>query len=199
MQQVGTRIKYETKDYTRLLGTPGFTETQLNNHFTLYQGYVTNTLHLWEKLDQMVENGQAGTAEFAELKRRFGWEWNGMRLHELYFENFGGTNDMGHAPRTIERIKGSFHSFDSWQSEFKSTGMMRGIGWVVLYHDRQTGNMFNCWINEHDVAHLAGCDPLLIMDVFEHAFVFDYGLKRADYIEAFMETINWEAIERRLP
>jgi Fe-Mn family superoxide dismutase len=198
MHHIGTRMRYEVKDYSKLIGTSGFTETQLKNHFTLYQGYVKNTQHVWEQLDQMMENGQEVTPEFAELKRRFGWEWNGMRLHELYFENFGGSNDMMQAPRTIERIKDSFHSFDGWRSEFKAVGMMRGIGWVVLYHDQQTGNMFNCWINEHDVAHLAGCEPLLIMDVFEHAFVFDYGLKKADYIEAFLETISWEVVEGRL-
>ena len=198
MEYVGTRMRYQAKDFSHLLGTSGFTDTQLKNHFTLYQGYVKNTQTVWEKLDQLVENHQEGSPEFAELKRRFGWEWNGMRLHELYFENLGGSDSVGEAPRALEIIKGAFDSFDAWKREFKAVGMMRGIGWAVLYYDHERGNAFNCWINEHDVAHLTGCIPLLIMDVFEHAFVFDYGLNRADYINAFMETIDWREVEKRL-
>ena len=75
---------------------------------------------------------------------------------------------------------------------------MRGIGWVILYQDNAAGTLFNQWINEHETGHLAGCQPLLIMDVFEHAFMIDYGLKRADYIEAFFKNINWSAVESRL-
>ena len=74
---------------------------------------------------------------------------------------------------------------------------MRGIGWVILSYDEQSGELFNIWVNEHDVGHLAGCKPLLVMDVFEHAFMIDYGLKRADYIEAFFKAINWDVVSRR--
>ncbi|MDD2472084.1 MAG: Fe-Mn family superoxide dismutase, partial [Dehalococcoidales bacterium] len=136
--------------------------------------------------------------EFAELKRRFGFEFNGMRLHELYFGNLGvsGKLDMGTGiGRAIER---AFGTKEVWEADFKATGKMRGIGWVVLYLDTTNGGLFNQWINEHETGHLAGCLPLLVMDVFEHAFIRDYGLKRADYIEAFFGAINWEAVERRL-
>jgi Fe-Mn family superoxide dismutase len=75
---------------------------------------------------------------------------------------------------------------------------MRGIGWAILYQDNVSGRLFNQWINEHDVGHPAGCNPLLILDVFEHAFMIDYGLKRADYITAFFKNIKWEAVEGRL-
>jgi len=75
---------------------------------------------------------------------------------------------------------------------------MRGIGWVILYQDNVSGKLFNQWINEHDVGHPAGCVPILIMDVFEHAFITDYGLKRADYIEFFFKNINWAVAESRL-
>jgi len=75
---------------------------------------------------------------------------------------------------------------------------MRGIGWVVLYQDNATARLFNQWINEHEVGHLAGCRPILVMDVFEHAFMTDYGLKRADYIESFLKNINWQVVEARL-
>ena len=75
---------------------------------------------------------------------------------------------------------------------------MRGIGWTILYQDNVTGGLFNQWINEHEVGHFAGCIPILVMDVFEHAFITDYGLKRADYIAAFFKNVNWGVVERRL-
>jgi len=75
---------------------------------------------------------------------------------------------------------------------------MRGIGWVVLYQDILNGRFINFWINEHDVGHPSGGMPILIMDVFEHAFMIDYGLKRPDYIEAFFRNINWAEVEKRL-
>ena len=75
---------------------------------------------------------------------------------------------------------------------------MRGIGWVILYHDETADRLFNAWVNEHDAGHLSGCAPILVMDVFEHAFMLDYGLKRADYIAAFFKHIDWHAAEQRL-
>jgi Fe-Mn family superoxide dismutase len=77
-------------------------------------------------------------------------------------------------------------------------GAMRGIGWAILYQDPMSGKLINQWINEHDVGHPAGCNPLLILDVFEHAFMIDYGLKRADYITAFFKNIKWETVDGRL-
>ena len=91
-----------------------------------------------------------------------------------------------------------FGSVEAWATDFKATGAMRGIGWVVLYEDPATGRLINTWINEHDVGHLAGARPVLIMDVFEHAFIPDYGLKRAEYIEAFFKNIDWKAVDSRL-
>lgn len=191
-------MPYTAKDYGKLIGMAGFSETLLKNHFTLYQGYVTNTNKVLDTLDQMGKDGKAGTPEFAELKRRLGWEFNGMRLHEYYFENLGGTGKIDPAGRLAKRITESFGGLEAWEKDFRATGAMRGIGWAVLYEDPASGRLMNFWINEHDVAHPAGCVPLLIMDVFEHAFMIDYGLKRADYIEAFFKNINWTPAEGRL-
>jgi Fe-Mn family superoxide dismutase len=178
---------YEAKNYDHLLGTPGLSDLLLKNHFTLYQGYVKNTNLLADTLVQLAADGKAASPEFAELKRRFGWEFNGMRLHELYFENMknGG---VGSPP---DRLAGLL-------DEFKAMGAMRGIGWVMMYSDSASGQIFNVWINEHDVGHLAECKPLLVMDVFEHAYMLDYGLKRADYIEGFMKAIDWNVVSSRL-
>lgn len=189
---------YESKNFDNLLGTPGFSETLLKNHFTLYQGYVTNTNKLADALKDMAQNGKIGTPEYAELKRRFGWEFNGMRLHELYFGNMkngGAALDSNSALH--KKILEDFGSYENWEKDFKGTGTMRGIGWTILYYDPVGGRLFNTWVNEHDMGHLAGAVPLLVLDVFEHAYVLDYGLKRADYIEAFFKVIDWGEVVKR--
>jgi Fe-Mn family superoxide dismutase len=191
-------MPYVARDYGRLIGLQGFSETLLKNHFTLYQGYVANTNALTETLDQMLKEGKTGSPEYAELKRRFGWEFNGMRLHEYYFENLGGKTALDHYGPLGKQMQCDFGSYEVWEKDFRATGAMRGIGWVVLYQDRESKRLFNFWINEHDVAHPAGCAPILIMDVFEHAFMLDYGLKKADYIDAFFKNIDWSAAESRM-
>ena len=191
-------MAYEAKNYSNLIGMAGFSDQLLNNHFTLYQGYVNNTNKLLDLMMSMVKDGKASIPEFAELKRRFGWEFNGMRLHEYYFGN------MAKKPSTMNKdsplgkqITQDFGSIEDWEQEFKAIGTMRGIGWVVLCYDTQGKRLFNVWINEHDAGHLAGAQPLLVMDVFEHAFMIDYGLKRADYVNAFFKSIDWKVVAKR--
>lgn len=191
-------MSYEAKNYEHLLGTEGLSDTLLKNHFTLYQGYVTNTNKLADTLMQMVKDSKTGTPEFAELKRRFGWEFNGMRLHELYFGNMkkGGAK-FDPKTKLAKEMIAAFGSYETWEKVFKAVGTMRGIGWVVLCYDPEGKRFFNLWINEHDVGHLAGTIPLLIMDVFEHAYMVDYGLKKADYIETFFKAIDWSIVQKR--
>ncbi|MCL6471993.1 MAG: Fe-Mn family superoxide dismutase [Firmicutes bacterium] len=189
---------YEAKDYSRLLGMEGFSDTLLNNHFTLYQGYVANTNKLLDMFSKMLSSGEVATPEFAELKRRFGWEFNGMRLHEYYFENLGGQGEIDRDGKLARKLAEDFGSYEAWEKEFRAIGAMRGIGWAVLYQDSATGKLINFWINEHDMGHPAGCRPILIMDVFEHAYMVDYGVKRPDYIDVFFKNINWQAVEKRL-
>lgn len=192
------KMTYAAKDYSPLLGMEGFSEALLKNHFTLYQGYVTNTNKLMDTLGQMLRDGKMSSPEYAELKRRLGWEFNGMRLHEYYFENLGRKGGIEKTGRLFKKISEDFGSFETWEKDFKATGMMRGIGWTILYQDSLTGRLINFWVNEHEVGHPAGCTPILILDVFEHAFIIDYGLKRADYIEAFFKNIHWKTAESRL-
>jgi Fe-Mn family superoxide dismutase len=189
---------YEAKDYNHLIGMPGFSETLLKNHFTLYQGYVNNTNKLWDLLATMLNEGKTGTPEYAELKRRFGFEFDGMRLHEYYFGNLGGKKPVDKAGAFAQRVASAYGSYNAWEQDFRATGAMRGIGWAILYQDNANGWVFNQWINEHEVGHPAGCAPILVMDVFEHAFMLDYGLKRADYIAAFFQNIDWAVVSGRL-
>ena len=185
---------YEAKNFEGLLGTEGFSDILLRNHFTLYEGYVSNT----NKVADLLKTAEVGTPQYNELKRRFGWEWDGMRLHEFYFSNMiKGGIALDKKNSLAKKIEEDFGSFEAWEKDFKGTGAMRGIGWAMLVRDTETGRLFNVWVNEHDGGHLVGSTPLLVMDVFEHAFMIDYGLKRADYVEAFFEKIDWEAVNQR--
>lgn len=188
---------YKAKDYSSLLGMQGFSDKALNAHFKLYQGYVTNTNLLLDILGKLTAAGKNRSPEYAEIKRRLGWEFDGMRLHEYYFENLGGKGNPDSQSPLYAKIISDFGSFDNWKADFIATGAMRGIGWAVLYLDPQSGRLVNTWINEHDVGHLAGGSPILIMDVFEHAYLIDYLLDRAAYIDAFFKNINWETVNQR--
>ncbi len=191
-------MPYKKKKFDHLLGISGFGDQLLKNHFGLYEGYVNNVNKVHENLVALHRDEKAGEPAYAELKRRFGWEWNGMRLHELYFGNF--TKDSlkpEDAPALEGQIKKNFGSFENWEKDFRATGAMRGIGWVILYFDPAAGELFNVWINEHDMGHLAGAYPILVMDVFEHAYMLDYGTKKADYIAAFMSIVDWKVVGDR--
>ncbi len=191
-------MAYAAKDYSALIGMPGFSEPLLKNHFTLYEGYVTNTNKVIDAVEALARDGRGASAEYAEQKRRLGWEFDGMRLHEYYFENLGGKGQLAPGGKLAQKFAADFGGYEAWEKDFKATGAMRGIGWAVLYQDSNTGRLLNFWINEHDAGHPAGCTPILVMDVFEHAFMLDYGTKRADYIAAFFGNIDWAAAESRL-
>ncbi|HEY4496562.1 MAG TPA: Fe-Mn family superoxide dismutase [Candidatus Paceibacterota bacterium] len=200
---------YQPQKFDNLLGTPGFSDLLLKNHFTLYEGYVKNINKLVDDLKEAERGGWLGTPGYAELKRRFGWEWNGMRLHELYFGNMSKTPTRLEESKIPSKVEGTkkatlteeinrvYGSYENWEKDFKAVGAMRGIGWTILYQDTVSKELFNVWVNEHDMGHLAGCKPMLVLDVFEHAYIGDYGLRRADYIEAFFRAIDWLVLEGR--
>lgn len=195
--KTASSVEYMPKDYAYLYGMAGFSDAQLKMHFQLYQGYVKNTNLLLARLRELELQDKDQTYDYGALKRRLGWEWDGMRLHELYFENLGGHDPLDKSDPLFQKILKDFGTYELWKKNFVSTGLIRGIGWVVLYCDPLTGRLFNTWINEHDVGHLAGGQPLLVMDVFEHAYITQYGLDRAKYIDAFFNNINWEAVSKR--
>ena len=186
---------YEQKKYEHLLGIEEFSDVMLSNHFTLYGGYVKNVNTILELLKTV----KANSPEYNELKRRFGWEWNGMKMHEFYFENMtkektGTTRDSAFEKAFVT----SFGTYEKWLEDFKATGMIRGIGWVVLVQDKTNGNMMNLWVGEHEQGQLGDQKILLVMDCWEHAYMTDYGIKRADYINAFINCIDWKVVENRM-
>lgn len=187
---------YAPKKYEHLIGLEGFSEPLLRNHFTLYEGYVTNTNTLAERIRALARAGKPGP-EYSELKRRFGWEWNGVRLHELYFENLTRTPEPP-SGEVAGFLKGEFGTLDAWERDFKAAGAMRGIGWVVTYYDLEGERLFNAWIDQHDGGHLAGCRPAVVLDVYEHAYMPDYGVKKDGYLDAFFAHVDWKAAAGRL-
>ncbi len=188
---------YKPQNFERLLGTPGFSDKLLRDHFKLYEGYVKNTNEILGLLSAGRSEG-AQDPHLSEIRRRFGWEFDGMRLHEYYFGSIG--KEQSSLPRgsvLARKISEDFFSFESWKKDFLAVGAMRGIGWVLLSYDPTAGRLFNVWIDEHDRGHLAGTEPILVMDVFEHAFIADYGIDKAKYLASFWSAIRWTEVERR--
>lgn len=197
LQAIPNEGEYRAREFSYLIGKTGFKDDLLNMHFQLYQGYVKNTNLLLTQLKALEQQGKDRDYEYGALKRRFAWEFDGMRLHELYFENLGGEKPIDPSSSIYHAIVKAFGSYEKWKKSFIATGMMRGIGWVVLYQDPEKKRLINAWIDEHDVGHLAGGKPLLIMDVFEHAYITQYKLNREQYINDFFHTIDWRVIEKR--
>ncbi|HTC20348.1 MAG TPA: Fe-Mn family superoxide dismutase [bacterium] len=185
---------YTAKNYDQLLGIKGFSDKLLKAHFKLYEGYVTHI----NKMAGFLKGADKASQEYDEVKRRFAWEFNGMRLHEAYFGNMTKEPVKLDPDSSLgEQIIRSFGSLEAWKKDFIAVSSMRGIGWAVLAWDPEGGNLFNVWINEHDVGHLVYCVSLLVNDVFEHAYIADYGSERKDYIESFMKVIDWAEVQKR--
>jgi Fe-Mn family superoxide dismutase len=195
-----TQQSYAPKKFD-LAGLQGISDNTLQVHFGLYEGYVKNTNLLNEQIHEIVAAGKAAGADphFAELTRRLGFEYNGMRLHEYYFGNM--TKSAGGSPSSAlsEALSGTFGDFESWKKDFMATGGMRGVGWAIAYQDPWTGRISNHWVTLHEDGNVAGFAPILVMDAWEHAFILDYKpSERAKYIEAFFANIDWGAVESRL-
>lgn len=188
-----------------LSGLNGISDETLEMHFKLYEGYVTNTNTLTEKISAILSDGKVDQEEmpaYSELTRRLGFEYNGMVLHEYYFANMkrqgGGDADRKSAFRAA--VERSFPSYEVWKTDFASVGKMRGVGWAIAFLDPNHGTVSNHWVELHQNGNVAGFQPLLVMDVWEHAYLLDYKpADRPKYIEAFLSNVDWDAIERRMP
>jgi Fe-Mn family superoxide dismutase len=182
-----------------LKGLRGLSTLQIETHLELYAGYVNNTNKLNEQLAELAATGKAGTPAYSELIRRLGFEYNGMRLHELYFENLTPHYEPPKPESALYReLDRTFGRFERWQRDFTAVASMRGVGWAILYLDPETGRLSNHWISLHEHGHPAGFQPLLVMDVWEHAFLVDYRpTERAKYIEAFFANVSWPVVAAR--
>ncbi len=183
-----------------LSGLKGISDKTLEMHFGLYEGYVKNTNLLNEQIAGKIESGHAAATdlEFSELNRRLAFEYNGMRLHELYFNNLTSTSpEPGNELKTA--LAATYGDFEMWKKEFAAVGSMRGVGWAIAYQDTTNGRITNQWVELHQGGNLAGFIPIVVMDVWEHAFLLDYKpSERSKYIEAFFANLDWETIAGRL-
>ena len=188
-----------------LRGLQGISDETLEMHFKLYEGYVKETNKLTEKISAFIADGNVDQEEmpaYSELTRRLGFEYNGMVLHEYYFDNLksgGGTGDPAANTKFAQAAADSFGSYEVWKADFVGIGKMRGVGWAICNQNPANGRLSNHWITLHETGNVAGFDPVLVMDVWEHAYLLDYKpAERPKYIEAFFSNIDWSMADKRL-
>jgi Fe-Mn family superoxide dismutase len=171
---------------------------------SLYEGYVKATNALQGRIAEYLKDGNVDQEEFpaySELTRRLGFEFNGMVLHEYYFENLTPKASLkpDSTSAFLRHAETSFGSYERWKTDFVSVGKMRGVGWAICFQDPATGRLSNHWITLHEHGNVAGFQPVLVLDVWEHAFLLDYPpSERAQYITAFFANINWRVVEKRV-
>lgn len=193
--QAETRT-YTAKEFHNLQNVRGLSPNLIELHLNLYRGYVKNTNAIAVRLKQLLRTSRSISPSVTALRKQLSWEYNGMRLHELYFENmaYEPLNPDGNLADRIER---DFGSIENWQRDFESAGLTRGIGWVVLYYDVVNRRLSNAWIEEHNIGPLVSNLPIVVMDVWEHAYLTQYGLNRSEYIRTFIKNISWIVCEKR--
>jgi Fe-Mn family superoxide dismutase len=200
---MGFNGSYTAKQFN-LSGLNGISDKTLEMHFKLYEGYVKETNKLTEKISEFLADGKVDQEEmpaYSELTRRLGFEYNGMVLHEYYFGNMkqNGSGDPDKTSNFYKAAETSFGSYDIWKADFTGVGKMRGVGWAICYENPANGRISNHWITLHETGNVSGFNPVLVMDVWEHAFLLDYKpADRPKYIEAFFSNIDWNATEQRL-
>jgi superoxide dismutase, Fe-Mn family len=195
--------QYQEQRFPHLKHLDGLSDDQIAEHLTLYAGYVkqVNTLNLELSALRAQNRASGRDTQFAELTRRLGFEYNGMILHEYYFSNLSPAADSRPSATSgiAQALATSFGSTEQWRTDFHAIGAMRGVGWVILCQDPATDRLTNQWVTLHHVGVPAGFKPLLVMDVWEHAYMRDYkATERGQYIGAFFRNIDWTLVDRRL-
>lgn len=178
----------------------GISAKNIEEHLKLYTGYVKNTNSILEKIPEY--EGYTKEDAFApyvvgELHRRFSFEYNGMRNHEIYFNSlFGQANSLSETSELKKSIIEEWGSFEIWLNRFKAIALTRGIGWAMLWYDKKDKRLLSSWVDEQHLGQLNGCAMILALDMWEHAYVYDYPTsEKKKYIDAFFENLNWTVIE----
>jgi len=198
MSKVAFTEAYSLQDFSHLTDMKGFSKEAILMHLTLYKGYVKNTNFLLNQLKSYGVQGKDKSYAYRALKRRFNWEFNGMRLHEYYFENLGCKGKIDPESALYKQIVRDFGSYAKWKNDFVNTGLMRGIGWVILYYDLEGDRLMNLWVQGHNIGNLTAAAPILVMDVWEHAYITQFGLSRRSYITAFFDNLRFLICDTRL-
>lgn len=175
----------------------GISEKTIEEHLKLYAGYVKHTNLVLEKIKGLKEDGEKNAYALGEVNRRFGFEFNGMRNHEVYFGSLeGGATSLSPESPLAKMIAERFGSFDAWLAEFKAIALTRGIGWAMLYFDPVSQKLLNAWIDEQHLGQLQNCTLILGLDMWEHSYVADYQPSgKKHYVEDFFGNLNWSVVE----
>lgn len=191
--------KFEEKKFN-IPELKGISAKNIEEHLKLYAGYVKNTNSILEKIPEY--KGYEKEDAFApyvvsELYRRFSFEYNGMRNHEIYFASLsGGAKPLNTESLLTHALSENFGSIETFLANLKSLAMTRGVGWAVLWYDKKDNTLIASWVDEQHLGQLNGAEMILALDMWEHAFVYDYPTsEKKKYVEAFFENLNWEVIE----
>lgn len=191
-------MDYKVQEHLKPTRLQGISEAQIDDHWNLYAAYVAQTNALKKELEELRAEGKGGTPNYADRRRRFGFEFNGMVLHEYYFANLKHNVPETTAADFIAAVEKSFGSFDAWKEDFMATGKSRGIGWAICAMDPVTGDLNNHFVQLHEDGNVAGFSPVLVMDCWEHAYMVDHKAGgRPDYINAFFGNVAWDVVNRR--
>lgn len=190
-------VKYTPVDYSYLLGkVKGINDNLMKIHFKLYEGLVDATNASLAKIENTYKSGVKDLVAYNGVQKEFSFFFNGMRLHEMYFGVMCGEN-MDKMDEDLKKaINNSFGSFALWKKNFMETGTIPGVGFVALCRDKKTGNLMNLWINEFNIGELVGVDLLLVMDMWEHAFLCEFGLDLKKYQTTFLNNVNWSVVSQ---
>lgn len=175
----------------------GLSETTITEHIKLYEGYVKHANLILSKIESLKGNTDSAY-ELSEARRRFGFEFDGMRNHELYFGALEGEAiSLNSSSKLASKINEQFGSMEAWLTDFKTLAKTRGIGWAILYYDKTTDALLNSWIDEQHLGHLVGLTPILAIDMWEHSFVADYlSSGKPQYIDDYLSQVNWSYVEQ---
>ncbi len=179
----------------------GISTKMIEEHLKLYAGYVKNTNLINSMIDMYSKvDDEGGKYSVSEITRRFSFEYNGMRNHEIYFSHFeGGPKEISKDGELYKSIEYIWGSFDVWLTRFKTIATTRGVGWAILYFDKKEKVLINAWVDEQHLGQLQNCEVILALDMWEHSFVADYQPSgKKNYIEDFFVNLNWQTCEHNL-
>lgn len=191
-------MTYATKTFN-IPTLAGLSEKQVNVHLALYEGYVKHVNLIMEKLEA-ARNGKLELDPYivAELRRRFAFEFDGMRTHEYYFEQFEGGVTAPNRNSALALATAEKYGEQGLVAHIKEVAGSRGIGWAVVYSDPRAKTLHTVFVNDHELGQLAGLPILLALDLWEHAYMVDYvPAEKKSYIDAFFANLNWSVVEKR--
>jgi Fe-Mn family superoxide dismutase len=185
---------YKPINYDYLLGkVKGIDDNLMKIHFKLYEGLVGATNGALKYINS---KNTKNMVEYSAIQKELSLFYNGMRLHELYWGVMCGEN-MDKMDSNLEKdINANFGSFNAWKSNFIQTGTIPGVGFAVLCRDKISGMLFNTWINEFNIGEIIGVDILLVMDMWEHAYIAQFGLDLTKYANVFLSNVNWSVVSK---